>query len=565
MQAATTPEARQQANLEKREQLRRQNEERREAIKEQRVQARRKACEPMKVWLEDGPIPTSSGTDRVLTSGTEPDLAVVTLLSNGRFERAFGRPYETLSVQEIQALSRLAATCFGMPEGPLADMSLVQKMATNAALNGYRQSIYLKALERADAARNSLAKLSKEVDALKPTETDYARLGDIQRLGQSALSLAPPVDIAQFAARLAVADKKIALPVQQALTRQTIADAKGLEGFLKLDALSKNFLARPLIPDSIDPQAEAARAANARALAARMDEIALEIAAMERQRIDALGNGLTGLERGVQWRAGYNTRLAPLAQRVKPFNELSDYFLERRQGLLQGSDNALIRVLQNARDEPALQKLKAQYLLPEDAITVPGTKILTAVAEQSREIEKRTAIGPSLQEDRKQLANTAASSVGTAATGVRADANSNTPSGEPSQEVMYDLLRTVLDQGARKQAEFLSQCRSNGVQGSDPAMNYLCAVVMIGKGIQTGSIEADKPAKILKFEKLGCAPAVGQAGYMCDYELAVEKSLNPALVGPQAKRLLEGSSLKQARFLQSRDGWRIFYTDDAVQ
>lgn len=130
---------------------------------------------------------------------------------------------------------------------------------------------------------------------------------------------------------------------------------------------------------------------------------------------------------------------------------------------------------------------------------------------------------------------------------------------------MYDLIRTVLDQGARKQAEMLSQCQGDGLRPGDPAMNYVCAIVLLGKGIQSGTLAPDKPARILKFEKLGCAPAMGKAGYICDYELAVEKNLNPALVGPQAKRLLEGPSAKQARFLQGRDGWRIFYTEDAVR
>lgn len=60
-------------------------------------------------------------------------------------------------------------------------------------------------------------------------------------------------------------------------------------------------------------------------------------------------------------------------------------------------------------------------------------------------------------------------------------------------------------------------------------------------------------------------PAVGKAGYMCDYTLAVEQQLNPAFVGPEAKALLEGANLKAARFIESRKGWLMIYTDDAIR
>src|SRR5690606_33030027 len=109
-----------------------------------------------------------------------------------------------------------------------------------------------------------------------------------------------------------------------------------------------------------------------------------------------------------------------------------------------------------------------------------------------------------------------------------------------------------------------AQCMQ-GVRQNDPLMNQACAVMLLYKGATTGITTNARAPKILEFEKLGCAPAVGKAGYMCDYTLAVEQQLNASFVGPEAKALLEGAELKSARFIESRKGWRMIYTDDAVR
>lgn len=555
--------AQQQAARESNARRQQENAAHRAALVQQRIDERRKACEPVKGWLEDGPIPSAMTSGGRLASAAALDKAAVVLLSHGRFERAFGRPYENMTKEELFALGRGLGSCFGQPDGPLIHLPMTQRMAASAALNGYKQDIFLQALERVRAAEETLADLSGQLNTLTPNKDDYEKLGQLQSQGRSLLPLGSASAVERFKAGVAAADQRVALPVEKALTTEATTEATGVDGLLALDALQTRMSMQSFI-DTADNDAAAGRRANVQAINLRMEEIAAEVADIERRRIDALGEGLTGLERGVQWQADYKVRLAPLSERSKALTDLLRYFRDRRLQLLQESSDALMQALRDAGDDKALQDILGRYLLPADELTVPGTRALTVVAEQRRELEKRAAIGRRPQGGADSFADAGARAAVPDRTQAATDVPSLAP-GEPSEETMYDLIRTVLDQGAQKQAQLLSQCRGGGMQAGDPAMNYLCAVVMLGKGLQTGTIDADKPARILKFEKLGCAQAVGKAGYVCDYELAVEKNLNPALVGPQAKRLLEGSSAKQARFLQGRDGWRIFYTEDAVQ
>ncbi|MGP1613833.1 MAG: hypothetical protein ACTS5Y_02030 [Pollutimonas bauzanensis] len=578
--------AEQQANRELQAQRQKEHQARQAALAQRRIDERRKACEPAEAWLEDGPVASVLGADGRVSAAAQ-EAAAVALLSHGRFERAFGRTYESMTQEEIFALGRQVGSCFGQPDGPLVRLSLAQKMAASAALNGYRQQLYLQGLERVRAAQETLGSVAQQLDALAPDKAGYDKLGQLESRGLALLSLGSAPAVERFKEALAGADARVALPVEQELVRQAISAADGVQGLLALDALRASMYRQPSLAGA-DPGAKAARHAHAEAITVRIDELAAGIADIERQRIDALGSGLTGLERGLQWQADYKARLAHLSGRVKALADLPRYFRERRLALLEAGGPALARAVADSKDEQDLQALQARYLLAGDETTVPGTRILTAVADQRRELEKRAALGRRPQEDRAELASggpapaslaagaSAAAPAGDAvapgtsgassASGASGASGAGVSSpGEPSEETMYDLIRTVLDQGARKQAEMLSQCQGDGLRPGDPAMNYVCAIVLLGKGIQSGTLAPDKPARILKFEKLGCAPAMGKAGYICDYELAVEKNLNPALVGPQAKRLLEGPSAKQARFLQGRDGWRIFYTEDAVR
>src|SRR5690606_21824988 len=170
------------------------------------------------------------------------------------------------------------------------------------------------------------------------------------------------------------------------------------------------------------PQAVQARAENLRAIEQKSNEIAQDVVATERQRIDALGAGAAALERGVQWQAEYRRQLQPLESRAPALAGLMPYFTEKRLPALDAAQGELTRAAAGMTQNDELRQLQSRYLLEADSRTVPGAAILAAITQQARQIDKWTALGRA--PDARQAATAAAPA----------------PPGsdEPSEDVMYD-------------------------------------------------------------------------------------------------------------------------------
>ncbi|GAA5233219.1 hypothetical protein [Verticiella sediminum] len=544
-QARAEREERQRAAQAEREARQRQAQAQREANAQARQETLARSCASLQAWVDAEPIPFYTGH-------RPSEAAIAAMLRDARFVPIFGQRYDEMDRQTLQQLAQGASRCFAVPNGPLAALPAREKQLVNSALAPGQQPANLQHLARAREADATLLRLASAATGLQPTEPDAQRLLAMEREGEAVFAMAAQAARERFLADLRAADTAVAVPVLAAAVDQALASAQGLDGLQALATLAHRQQAgfMPAGERLQSTEGVQARAENLRRIQQRMDAIGEALAATERQRIDALGEGAVALEQGVRWHADYLQRLQPYAARVEPLAGLLPYFTQKREQALAQARETLQRQAAGTASHEELHGLQARYLLPQDQQTVPGMAILTAFTAQAQAVDKRIALGRSGVEPEQPAPSKQAAPQAAA--------------GEPSEDVMYDLVRSVLDTGTRRQNALMAGCL-DGPRTHDPAMNQVCLATMLYAGVTSGTWEPAPPPKILAFEKIGCAPALGQAGYQCDYRLAVEKRLNPALVGPEAQRLLEGASLKQARFIEGRNGWMMIYTDEAVQ
>lgn len=531
-------------------QARAENEARKKAAREKLLLT----CANIQKWIDAEAIPYYSG-------GRASTVAIVAVLRADRFEPFFGTRYEDMSDVELRELSASASQCL-RSDGPLTSMPTRERSLVSQSLTPTQQSTHKRYLASFEARDAALQKLADEALTLEPSKAGVNRWREIATQAGAMLNEARPATRNAYQANMKKADTVAVAPALPGIVDEALATAKGLEGLRTLATLAERDVNPRLYSEGaiMDAAGIKTREECLERLRKGMDAIAAQIAATERARIDALGTGLVALEQGKIWHADYQSRVAPYANHASRLGELLSYFRGKRELALAAGEPDFQGSINQASNHEALQRLQAQYLMSEDAHSAPGTALMTAIAQRRQEIDKSLALGRPTTVPAEPAADrpAAAPSGGNAA-------NRDTAGGEPSEEVMYDLVHSVLADATKRQNDMMAQC-SRGVRSNDMMMNQVCAALMLYKGLTTGITANAAVPKILQFEKLGCAPAVGKAGYLCDYTLAVEKQLNPSIVGPEAKALLEGSTLKSARFIESRSkGWMMIYSDDAVR
>ena len=499
-----------------------------EAARHQQAAGQQQGCDQLVAWLNDGPL----GIDVARQTAAEQNRAAMLLIEDGRFSRAFGKTFAQMSSEELKTLTTGISRCIDQ-RSPYWNLRGV----LYTALSPQRQASNLRQYDAAKSATSEVAALTEELRSLQPTEDGYARLNSIRSSSSAMLKTATPSAVQAFNAALAEAQDRVAVPIQTARVRAAVASASGYDGLVQLSQLRGELL----------PGDRAGARDNLQAVNARMDELATVLATTERGRIDVLGTGMVGLERGVQWQTEFAQRYQRF--QLRPLADVQRYFGERRVATLAAAGAEFGQAVRRATSTDQLATIQSRYLLPSDGSSIPGTQMLSALAEQSREIEKRAALGASLDQERKETAAAAR----TAAPEPKGRSTAAAPkgteggNGEPTQEAMYDLVRQKYEVEAQRVRELAKRCNSG--RPSDPGDAIICL-----SNAMAGGVGADQPMKITRFEKLGCAPASGKPGYYCEFELAVTGGPTK-FMGPITQSLVGGDGLGHARFLRRSGDW----------
>jgi hypothetical protein len=75
-----------------------------------------------------------------------------------------------------------------------------------------------------------------------------------------------------------------------------------------------------------------------------------------------------------------------------------------------------------------------------------------------------------------------------------------------------------------------------------------------GVGVGAGGTFQAPSFKLTRVQKIACAPASGQPGYVCDYVLGYESNLK---LPPSAQSMLRNGTVSQGRFVRMGGSWQI--------
>ena len=501
-----------------------------------------KTCDQVNALLDAGPLPggpTQRGPDAA-------DALLRALLEPRRFVSAFGTPYEQLTVPELSAMWQTYMRSCNVARG-VADPTAqaMQRQAIATMLNPSRRPANLKLIETGLVSSDDTVRLTNELNGLQADDAGYERFLAIGNSGPAIARKADAPLRQAFEAALSDAQQRIAVPVERARVADAVARARGYEGFAQLEKMLGT--TRSLLIRRIGGPESASAKENVSTLTAKLEQLANELAANERGRVDALGSGVVALERGVQWQNEFSQKFAN-ANHYPSLTATQAYFSDRREPTLRVAAAELNPLILRTKTEAQLNDLQQRYLLPSDGATVGGTALLTAISTQKRELEKIAAMGPDFERRSPAPAPAPAGKPAAPATKTTESA-----SGEPSEEVMYELVRGVFDAESERIADLQKRCKNGG------GGNIMDMSICLGVGINGSMGAYDQPTRVVKFEKVGCDKAVGRAGYECDFDYTLTGS-SSRFMGPITKSLAGGGGGPgHARFVYNKSGWRMLY------
>ncbi|MER2531362.1 MAG: hypothetical protein ABTR54_07115, partial [Candidatus Competibacter sp.] len=118
---------------------------------------------------------------------------------------------------------------------------------------------------------------------------------------------------------------------------------------------------------------------------------------------------------------------------------------------------------------------------------------------------------------------------------------------EPTRDEMLSALQAKFAAINQHYNDLLTKCEQRQFE-NDPIRAMQCLQLYIVKPSQ-GSLAF----KIEEFEKIGCEPASGQPGFICDYVFAA--SANSPFMKGAIGEILGSGNLGQGRFVSQDNGW----------
>lgn len=504
---------------------------------------REQGCGRIQAWLSDVSGLPPEVLERRFGGGggrADPTAAATQvpyeswLFQDARFVSTFGKRFEDVPTDERAALQQAGNGCIA-PRNALgqatSDNMLFFRAFDPRYHPGYAQGVQKirEAHSQVDSAIKDLAHSAPDDDGLRRYREHAAHA--------ARLSLFLVVEQrSAYQRALAQAQARVVQPVLARRASEVAAQASGYAGLTALVAL----------------QSEMARDGGAvpTGLRERLAVIASELVAQERARVDALGSGLVGLERGVQWHREYAVRYGvELVPAVPQLRAMLEYFEQRRATTLDASQSALSARILQVKGDGELQQLVAQYIpLEFDQRHPSGTVLMTRVAEQRETLHKRSVIGT------EAAAPVSPVTPGQGAPAKAAPARTAVASadGSPSESEMYDAFNALLQAQNAQAASVAERCNNRDFKG-DTVLAMQCLQYATGVGMTRGGQGVVAPQfKISSFERLGCEKAQGETGFRCDYVAGIVGNVN---LPPSLDALVRNGSVSQARFVKRGRGW----------
>lgn len=502
---------------------------------------REQGCERIQTWLSDTSGVPPEVLDRRFGGGAgraDPKAAAATqlpyeswLFQDARFVPAFGKRFDEVPTDERAALQQAGNGC--VPPRNARGQAISDNMLFFRAFDSRYHPRYVDGVQKIREAQSHVGTAKKDLALLAPDDDGLRRY---RELAAQAARLSLFLDVEQRAAyqqALAQAQTRIVQPVLARRAGEAVSQANGYTGLTAL----------------VELQSEMARDGGAvpPGLRERQADIARELVAQERSRVDALGSGLVGLERGVQWHREYATRYgARLVPAVPQLRAMLEHFEQRRAAVLDASQAELSARIAQVKSDGELQQLVAQYIpLEFDQRQTSGTALMTRVAEQRDTLHKRSVIGT-------QTATAAPAPPATPAQAAPARAVAAPADGGPSESDMYDAFNDLLQAQNAQATSVAERCNNRDFQG-DPVLAMQCLQFGLGVGMTRGGQGVVAPQfKISHFERLGCEKAQGETGFRCDYVAGIAGNVN---LPPSLDAVVKGGNVAQARFVKRGSGW----------
>jgi hypothetical protein len=488
------------------------------------------------------------------------------LFEDGHFSRYFGKTFDQMSPSDRQKVLKVMrerqngrdamgpyaflSSAFSDPHGQFSPADVTIGVLAQRALRNW----YNDALGRLQGLPAG-ARVLDELAAYKA-----ARSSSIARLW--------PSELQTFDARVEQSGRRVALPALNAWADGIIHKASGKTGLAALTVAAQQLVVtasparvavrtRPLPPATgarSDRRAYASeeqpasrsepdawfeyvsmddRAATQQRLRNKAESLLPTLMADERRQLQSLGTGAQALRAGVVWYSNFMSAYQPY-QSTAPVREVLDAAQTRRRADLAAAAKELLAQVERAGTASEVGAIVSAHLgVPGDPQDPNGAKVERAATERGRVLGAAAAAA-------EKEANSATSVCKALPDNDReAGMNGDGPTSRDmclAIAARFDAVNENLEAQARA-------CKSFDSRNGNPFTAISCIALCGGTG---GTCQMS--VRLLSFKKIACGEAVGQAGWICDYQSQMTSRGTPPL--PDF-----GPGLNKARFVKSPDGW----------
>ena len=476
------------------------------------------------------------------------------LTSDEVFEPRFGKRYDQLTMQDFREFQReTARVCMQGGQFTPGEWQTVQALWNERQQTSIVQMRRAQEAQLAEAARAQAqadAELRQLTEELGPG-LSLDRLRTIRSRAQGLEHAASPQARQGFREAFerelqAQVPDLLRQQINGALSQSPSGDA--LPALIQLNARvapQTSGWGVGLVPD--DPAVLA--------LQRRIADLDRETAGMERRTLGSFSESLSGLEDGVRWHQRFQSRWAGMLAQLPELTAVETDFRQRRQADLTRHGDGLVRAAQQAVTVSEAQSMVGRFTLVFEQ-GHPSTRALAAaVDDRVRLIERNQALGRSTPPGavRSEPQAAVAERVPAATRPLAGSA-----AGEPSEEVMYDLVRQRFENAAARVRSLYEQCERGGDR-SNPMNAMMCLGINLERGFTGGA--AAVPTRIVRFGKIGCEKSPSRPGYNCEYEIEADNPMNKqfqTLTGFN----IDQSGLGQGRWVRRSDGSWLMITEE---
>ena len=270
------------------------------------------------------------------------------------FSGHFGKTYDQLTANDFRNVQQAQGEC--QRQG-LFTPTEAQVVAT--IWSPSTQPRLTQQLVAMRSQRNELAALSKELDALQPTEADYRRIDSIKARGDALARSMSADEQRAFAQRVDSARERVGVAVEQQRVDAAIASASGVQGIMQLAGLHDELTRSRLGSQHTEP------------LRARLREqvisLSTAVAASERAAAPSLQTpSLEALESSRRWSAEFMSRYQKVFALAAPLDELRREVLAQRSAAISRLQESLLAQVNAARTPQEVSATLTRYLLDEE-------------------------------------------------------------------------------------------------------------------------------------------------------------------------------------------------------